>query len=142
MGRIIAIDYGSKRTGIAITDPLQLIATPLETVATEKLMEFLQHYMAKEQVDEIVVGMPKKLNNEETAMTPLVKKFIQELKKKFPCLPIFEFDERLTSTIALQSMIQGGSRKKDRMQKTGNLDKISATLILQSYMERKKNASV
>ncbi|MCS7019426.1 MAG: Holliday junction resolvase RuvX [Cytophagales bacterium] len=142
MGRILAIDYGSKRTGIAVSDPLQLIASPLETVATAQLMDFLTNYLSTEQVDEIIVGLPKKLDNTETSTTPLVKGFVKSLRKKYPHIPVYEMDERLTSIIAMQSMIAAGSKKKDRKEKAGNLDKVSAALILQSYMEQKKNTAL
>lgn len=142
LGRILAIDYGSKRTGIAVSDPLQLIASPLETIPTAQLMDFLVKYTAAEPVDEVVIGMPKKLNNADTDTTPLVKGFIKAFRKKFPNLPIYETDERFTSVIAMQSMIAAGSKKKDRKEKEGNLDKVSAAIILQSYMERKKNTAL
>ena len=137
MARILAIDYGTKRTGIAVTDPLRIIATALETVESDKLMNFLTTYFQKEPVDQLVVGMPKRLNNEDTDMTPLVRQLIEQLKKKFPDKRVALIDERFTSTIALQTMIAGGMKKKDRRVK-GNVDKISATLILQSYLESGK----
>lgn len=142
MGRILAIDYGSKRTGIAVSDPMQLIASPLETVPTAQLMDFLTKYMAAEPVDEIVIGMPKKLNNDDTDTTFMVKGFIKAFRKRFPNMPLAEADERFTSVMAMQSMIAAGSKKKDRMEKQGNLDKISAAIILQDYMERKKNITL
>lgn len=142
LGRILAIDYGSKRTGIAVSDPLQLIASPLETVPTHRLTDFLEKYIAAEQVDEIVVGMPKKTDNTDTDMTPLVKAFIKKLQKKYPDMPVYETDERFTSVLAMQSMIAAGSKKKDRREKAGILDKVSAAIILQSYMERKKNMTL
>ena len=137
MARILAIDYGTKRTGIAVTDPLRIIATALETVESDKLMNFLTTYFQKEPVDQLVVGMPKRLNNEDTDMTPLVRQLIEQLKKKFPDKRVALIDERFTSAIALQTMIAGGMKKKDRRVK-GNVDKISATLILQSYLESGK----
>lgn len=133
MARILAIDLGLKRTGIAVTDPLQIIATALETVETSHLISFLQDYMEREQVEQFVVGLPKKLNNEDTDMTSHVRQWVEKLKKKFPAVPIALVDERFTSSIAKQAMIAGGMKKKDRRVK-GNVDKISATLILQSYM--------
>lgn len=133
MARILAIDLGLKRTGIAVTDPLQIIATALETVETSHLISFLQDYMEREQVEQFVVGLPKKLNNEDTDMTSHVRQWVEKLKKKFPAVPIALVDERFTSSIARQAMIAGGMKKKDRRVK-GNVDKISATLILQSYM--------
>lgn len=137
MGRILAIDYGLKRTGIAVTDTNRIIATALETVESGTLIDFLATYFQKEPVDQLVVGMPKRLNNEDTDMTAPVKKLIEELGKKFPDKPVALIDERFTSSIALQSMIDGGMSKKNRRVK-GNVDKISATLILQSYMESNK----
>ena len=137
MGRVLAIDYGTKRTGIAVTDVLRIIATPLDTVATQELINFLKAYLQKETVDEFVVGMPQTLKNEDSAIAPLVRKFIEELKKTFPDKPVHLADERFTSSIAMRAMIDGGMKKKDRQQK-GNVDKISATIILQSFMERRK----
>ena len=136
MGRILAIDYGLKRTGLAVTDPMQIIATALDTVETATLMGFIKSYFQKEQVEEVVIGMPKKLNNEDSDITSQVKKFIDLFKKSFPLLKITEVDERFTSRIAQQAMITGGMKKKDRQVK-GNVDKISATIILQSYMQSK-----
>ncbi len=137
MARILAIDYGTKRTGIAVTDPLCIIATALETVESDKLMHFLAAYFQKEPVDQLVVGMPKRLNNEDTDMTPLVRQLIEQLNKRFPDKPVALIDERFTSSIAFKTMIAGGMKKKDRRVK-GNVDKISATLILQSYLESRK----
>ncbi|HEY5826208.1 MAG TPA: Holliday junction resolvase RuvX [Cyclobacteriaceae bacterium] len=134
MGRILAIDYGLKRTGIAVTDPLRIIATALEVIDSPKLMEFLKSYFKKEQVDELVLGLPKRLNNQDTDMTPYVHKLAESLKKTFPDKPLALVDERFTSSIAHQTMIDGGMKKKDRQVK-GNADKISATLILQTYMQ-------
>ncbi len=137
MSRALAIDYGLKRTGIAVTDPLRIIATALETVETSQLISFLKAYMSKETVNQLVVGMPKRLNNKDTDMTPYVHKLIAELNAKFPYLPVALIDERFTSSIAKQAMIDGGMKKKDRRVK-GNVDKISATLILQSYLNSPK----
>ncbi len=137
MARILAIDYGMKRTGLAVSDPLRIIATALETVETGKLMSFLTNYFQKERVDQLVVGMPKRLNNEDTDMTPHVRQLIEQLHKSFPDKPVALIDERFTSSIALQAMIDGGMKKKDRRVK-GNVDKISATLILQSYLESRR----
>ena len=134
MGRILAIDYGLKRTGIAVTDPLRIIATALEVIDSQKLMEFLKSYFKKEQVDELVLGLPKKLNNQDTDMTPHINRLAESLKKTFPDKPLALVDERFTSSIAHQTMIEGGMKKKDRQVK-GNADKISATLILQTYMQ-------
>ena len=133
MGRVLAIDYGLKRTGIAVTDPLRIIATPLETVLTHGLLEFLKSYAAREPVDEFVIGMPKTLRNLDSEIAPQVRKFILALRTTFPEKPIHEVDERFTSSMAQRAMIEGGMKKKDRQIK-GNADKISATIILQSYM--------
>jgi putative holliday junction resolvase len=137
MGRILAIDYGLKRTGIAVTDPMRIIATALDTVESQKLIQFLKSYFQKEQVDEMVLGLPKRLNNTDTGMTAPVLKLADLLKKTFPEKPLALLDERFTSSIALKTMIAGGMKKKDRQVK-GNVDKISATIILQDYMQGKK----
>lgn len=134
MGRILAIDYGKKRTGLAVTDTLRIIATALETVDSSGLLAYLKTYAQKETVDEFVIGMPKTLRNEDSEMAPLVRRFIVELKTAFPEKKVHEVDERFTSSIAKQTMITGGMKKKDRQVK-GNADKISAVIILQSFME-------
>jgi putative holliday junction resolvase len=136
MGRILAVDYGKKRTGLAVTDPLRIIATPLDTVPSEELITFLKTYLQKESVDEFVVGMPKTLRNEDSEIAPLVRVFVGELEKTFPGKPVTLVDERFTSSMAMNAMITGGMKKKDRQVK-GNVDKISATIILQSYLDRK-----
>lgn len=134
MSRIIAIDLGTKRTGLAVTDSLRIIATALETVPTAELLVYLKKYFEKEKVEIIVVGMPKNLKNEDTDTTNMVRKFIEKLTLTFPSMKIKTIDERFTSSMALDAMIAGGMKKKDRREK-GNVDKISATFILQSYME-------
>ena len=133
MGRVMAIDYGKKRTGLAVTDPLRIIATPLDTVPTNELMNYLGGYMKKESVDEFVVGMPKTLKNEDSEIAPLVRVFVEALNKLYPEKKIHLADERFTSRMAMQAMIEGGMKKKDRRVK-GNVDKISATIILQSFL--------
>jgi putative Holliday junction resolvase len=133
MGRVLAIDYGMKRTGMAVTDALRIIATPLETVLTTELLNFLKTYCQKEVVDEFVVGMPKTLKNEDSENAPRVRLFVEELKKTFPDKPVHLADERFTSSIAMRAMIDGGMKKKDRQVK-GNVDKISATIILQGFL--------
>jgi putative Holliday junction resolvase len=133
LGRILAIDYGTKRTGLAVTDPLRIIATALETVETKNILTFLAGYFEKELVDEIVIGLPKTLRNEDSETAPAVRTLADRLKQKFPNRPIHFVDERFTTSIAKQSMIDGGVKKKDRREK-GNVDKISATLILQSFL--------
>jgi putative Holliday junction resolvase len=137
LGRILAIDYGKKRTGLAVTDSLRIIATALETVETSSLLTYLKTYIQKETVDEFVIGMPKTLKNEDSETAPLVRKFIIELKNAFPDKPVHEVDERFTTSMAQQTMITGGMKKKDRLVK-GNTDKISAVIILQSFMESRK----
>ena len=136
MGRILAIDYGTKRTGLAVTDPLRIIATALETVETAGLINFLAKYFKSETVDEVVIGMPKQMNNTDSETAPAVRKFIVLFSKTFPEKPIQTMDERFTSSIAQRAMLAGGMKKKDRQVK-GNVDKISATLILQDYLQMK-----
>lgn len=134
MGRIIGIDYGQKRTGIAATDPMKIIASPLTTVPTKEIFKFLKDYCTKEPVERFVVGMPKNLQNEDTDSTAAVGKFVIKLKNLFPGIDINEVDERFTSKIAFSAMVEGGMKKKDRRNKA-NIDKVSATLILQSYLD-------
>jgi putative Holliday junction resolvase len=138
MGRIIAIDYGMKRTGLAVTDSLQMIAGPLETVESQLLITYLTNYFTREKVDAIVIGMPKNLKNQDTDMTQPVRDLIHRLKSTFPDKPVHEIDERFTSSIAMRSMIESGMKKKDRQVK-GNVDKISATIILQDFMSSRKS---
>lgn len=137
MSRIIAIDYGSKRVGLAVADPLKIFAFPLETVHSKDVIEFLKSYEAKEGIECFVIGMPKTVSNEDSDNARLVRIFIQLLQKNFPGKAIHEIDERFTSSIALDAMIRGGMKKKDRQVK-GNVDKISAAIILQSYLEQHK----
>lgn len=137
MGRIVAIDYGNKRVGIAVTDPLQLIATPLDTVHAKDILAFLQAYVAREPVDAIVVGMPRTLENTPTDVTAAVVGFVRKLKRELPGMAVFTHDERFTSRMAFQAMIAGGLKKKDRQNKA-TVDKVSATIILQSYLEQQK----
>lgn len=139
MGRILAIDYGTRRTGLAVTDPLRIIATGLETVETADLVAYLKSYFQKETVDEVVIGMPKRLDNTDSDTAAAVRKFIEVFTTTFPGTPIQTMDERFTSSIAQQAMIAGGMKKKDRQVK-GNVDRISATLILQDYMQLKNGA--
>ena len=143
MARILAVDYGGKRVGLAVTDTLQMIAGGLTTVATKEIFIFLKNYFAKEIVECIVVGEPKRLNNTETHSTEMTEKFVKELKQKYPSLKVERMDERFTSKMAFQTMIDGGLKKKDRRNKE-TVDMVSATIILQSYMEelnfRKNNS--
>jgi putative Holliday junction resolvase len=134
MGRILAIDVGLKRTGLAVTDALQIIANGLDTVPTHTLLDYLTTYFGQEVVDKVVIGMPKNLDNSDTDSTHGVRVLIKHFKKKFPDMPIIEHDERFTSQLAMQAMIAGGMSKKDRRVK-GTVDRVSATIILQSYME-------
>lgn len=132
MGRILAIDYGTKRTGIAVTDELQLIASGLTTVRTGDLIQFLKEYCQKEQVERILIGEPKRMNNESSAVEVDILRFREKLEKEIN-LPITRVDERFTSKMAVQSMVQGGLKKKKRQNKA-LVDEISATIILQTYL--------
>jgi putative holliday junction resolvase len=138
MGRLMAIDYGLKRVGIAVTDPLQIIASPLETVLSKDIFTFLKKYTATEQVDKLVIGKAVDLMGRDTDSTVPVQKFVVELEKQFPGLAYEWHDERYTSKMAMQAMIAGGMSKANRRIK-GNVDKVSAAIILQSYMESKSN---
>ena len=138
MARILAIDYGKKRTGIAITDELQLIASGLTTVATPDIFDFLAMYLKKEKVELFLVGEPKQMNNEVSESETLITPFINRLKKLHPTIPILRIDERFTSKMAFQTMIDSGLKKKQRQNK-GLIDEISATIILQSYLYNLKN---
>lgn len=134
MGRILAIDFGMKRTGLAVTDPLRIIATALDMVETTKLIDYLKKYFQSQDVEKVIIGLPKRLNNTDSEIAPEVRKFIEKFKSAFPDKTIQTVDERFTSSMAQQAMIAGGMKKKDRQVK-GNVDKISAVLILQSYMQ-------
>jgi putative Holliday junction resolvase len=133
MPRILALDYGKKRTGIAVTDPMKIIASGLTTVETQTLISFLKKYFAEEAVELVLIGLPKTLLNEDTHGTPLVEKFIPIFKTNFPTIPIQTLDERFTSKMAFQTMIDSGLKKKARQNKS-LVDEISATILLQSYM--------
>ncbi len=137
MSRILAIDYGRKRTGIAVTDPMQIIANGLTTVPTHELMDFLLKYVAQEKVERIVVGHPKQMNNEDSENMKYIKPFVAQLKKKLPDMPEELVDERFTSVLAHQAMLDGGLKKKARQDKA-LVDEISATIILQSYLESRR----
>jgi putative Holliday junction resolvase len=137
MSRILAIDYGKKRTGIAVTDILQMIANGLTTVATTELMDFVLKYVEKEPVERIIVGHPKQMNNEDSENMKRIIPFVNQLKKKLPNIPVELVDERFTSVLAHQAMLDGGLKKKARQNKA-LVDEISATIILQSYLETKK----
>ncbi|MFO7935373.1 MAG: Holliday junction resolvase RuvX [Bacteroidales bacterium] len=140
MGRIVAIDYGSKRTGIAVTDPLQMIASPLETVPTHQLMDFLASYMKKEEVDLLVVGEPKQMDASDSASLRQIRFFVEAFCKRFGEVPVKWVDERFTSRMAMDAMIAGGMKKGQRKNK-GNVDKISAAIILQTYLEGQNKPS-
>lgn len=135
MPRILAIDYGLKRTGLAVTDPLQIIATGLTTVESPRLINFLKEYFKKEEVEMIIVGEPKNWDESDTHATPIVKKIVERLKKEFPMLPVTMVDERYTSKLASRAMIDMGMKKKQRRNKA-LVDEIAATIMLQEYLER------
>lgn len=137
MSRILAIDYGKKRTGIAVTDPLCIIANGLATVSTSELFEFLSQYITKESVGQIVIGKPIQPNGQPSENLARVEQFVNRWRKIHPELPIDYYDERFTSVIAHQAMITGGVKKKTRREDKGLVDEISATIILQDYMKLK-----
>ena len=136
MGRILAIDFGLKRTGIAITDEMQIIASGLTTVETKNLLSFLDSYLKEETVELFLIGLPKQMNNEASESEQHILPFITKLENKYPSIPIKRIDERFTSKIAFQTMIDSGLKKKQRKNKA-MIDEISATLILQSYLYNK-----
>lgn len=136
MARIIAIDYGLKRTGIAVTDPLQIIATGLTTIASPELISFLKAYFAKEAVEKMLIGEPKNLDDSDTHATALVKNIIKKLRKEFPAIPLETVDERYTSFLAKQAMLEMGMKKKQRRDKA-TVDEIAATIMLQEYLQHK-----
>ncbi len=135
MGRIVAIDYGRKRVGLAVTDPDRIIATPLTTVHSKDIFEFLKQYVKKEKVDGFVVGEARQMDNSRSEAAEFIEPFVKKLKKTFAELPVERVDERFTSKMALDAMIQGGTTKKQRQDK-GRIDAVSATIILQSYMQQ------
>lgn len=137
MSRILAIDYGTKRTGIAVSDRLQLIANGLTTIPTHELLTFLLNYIKEEPVEKIIVGLPKQMNNTESENMRHIRPFVEKLKKNIPGIPVEFVDERFTSVMAQRTMIEAGLKKKDRQNK-GLVDEISATIILQSYLESKR----
>lgn len=137
MSRILAIDYGKKRTGVAVTDILQIIANGLTTVPTSELMDFILKYVETEPVERIIVGYPKQMNNEDSENMKRIIPFVNQLKKKLPNISVEWVDERFTSVLAHQAMLDGGLKKKARQNKA-LVDEISATIILQSYLESRK----
>lgn len=138
MGRILAIDYGRKRVGLAVSDPCGIIATGLDTVPTHTLLDYLKKYCEKERIDLFVVGHPKQMDNSDSESMKYIKPFLGNLKKAFPNIPIEMHDERFTSVIAHKALIEGGAKKKTRQDKA-LIDTMSATIILTSYMEQKRN---
>jgi putative Holliday junction resolvase len=137
MSRLLAIDYGRKRTGIAVTDTLQLIANGLTTVATHELLDFIVNYVDREQVERILIGKPKQMNNEDSENMRYIEPFVRSLQKRLPDIPVEFVDERFTSVMAHRTMLDAGLKKKARQNK-GLVDEISATIILQSYMESRR----
>lgn len=137
MGRILGIDYGRKRSGIAVTDPLKIIANGLTTVPSHTLIEFIQGYVAKESVEKIVVGLPKQLNGNPSESMKYITPFLNRLKKVIPDIPVEMYDERFTSTIAHKAMIDGGMKKSDRRNKEF-VDTIAASIILNDYLQSNK----
>ena len=136
MARIICIDYGGKRCGLAVTDPLQIIATALTTVDTKELFTFLANYFLKEPVELILIGEPLNLDNSPTDATPLVQKAIIDLGKKFPTIPIQTIDERYSSKNAVRAMVEMGMKKNDRRDKK-TIDRVAATMLLQEYLSNR-----
>lgn len=138
MGRIIGIDYGNKRIGLAVTDPMQMFASPLNTVSPAEFNIFITDYLKKEEIDAFVIGYPVQMNNQPSESVKYINPFIRKLKKTFPGKPIHLVDERFTSKIAMQTMIAGGVKKKERQNKS-MIDKISASIILQSFIDSRSN---
>jgi putative holliday junction resolvase len=136
MPRILAIDYGIKRTGIAVTDELQIIASGLTTVSSETLINFLQEYFKKEEVISVLIGDPKQMNGQPSESAPLVEAFVEKFKTQFPDMKVIRVDERFTSKMAFQTMIDSGLKKKQRQNKA-LIDEISATIMLRDYLSRK-----
>ena len=136
MARILAIDYGGKRTGLAVTDPLQIIATGLATIESRELIPYLKSYFSSEPVELVIIGLPKNWDESDTHGTPLVKKAIKSLQKEFPQMPLKTVDERYTSKMAKDAMLEMGMKKKDRRIKA-NVDIIAATIMLQEYLQNK-----
>lgn len=136
MSRILAVDYGKKRTGIAVTDELQIIASPLETVPTHQLFDFFQKYFSENNVQEIVVGLPMRMHGEVGELEVDIKRFIKKFKESFPEIPVFRYNETFTSKMASQAIFNAGIKKKKRQDKS-LIDKVSAAIILKSYMDSK-----
>lgn len=136
MARIIAIDFGQKRVGLAVTDPLQITANGLDTISANEVMAYLQQYTEKELVEKFVIGLPKQMNGQDSDSMQFIKPFVKALRLKFPDIELVYIDERFTSVLAHKAMLEAGLKKKDRQNKS-LVDKISATIILQSYLENK-----
>lgn len=136
MGRILGIDYGRKRVGLAVTDPLQMFASPLGTVTSQETESFIDEYLKREKVDEFVVGYPVQMNNKPSESVKYIDPFIKRLRKRYPDKPLHLVDERFTSQIAMRTMIDGGVKKKARQDKS-MVDKISASIILQSFLDNR-----
>ncbi len=138
MSRILAIDYGTKRIGLAVTDPLQIFASPLNTVSPKDFDSFIADYLKTEEVDDFVIGYPVQMNNQPSESVRYINPFIKKLKKTFPEKHIHLVDERFTSQMAMKTMIEGGVKKKGRQDKS-MVDKISASIILQSFLDKRSN---
>ena len=138
MSRIMALDYGKKRTGVAVTDPLQIIANGLATVPTSTVLDFVMNYVKEESVERIIVGYPKQMNNEDSENMKRIIPFVNLLRKRLPLIPVELYDERFTSVLAHRAILESGLRKKARQNKA-LVDEVSATIILQSYMESKQS---
>lgn len=134
MGRILAIDFGRRRTGLAVTDPLRITANPLLTVETRELMNWLRDYFSRETVDQVVIGHPTQMNGEESESMNYIRPFLGQFRKQFPDMPVTMYDERFTSVLAHKAMIDGGMRRKDRQDKAV-VDKIAACIILEGYLD-------
>lgn len=137
MKRLVGIDYGKKRVGVAVSDPLMIFASPLETVPTANIINYLKNYTSKEDVERFVVGYPMNMDNKPSQVAQYVDVFLKQLKKAFPDIPVTLEDERFTSVLAFQSLIDSGVKKQDRRDKAA-VDKVSAAIILQTFMDRKK----
>lgn len=134
MGRILAIDYGRKRTGLAVTDALRIAANPLVTIPTHTLLEWLHRYFANEQVDEVVIGHPRQMNGQDSESMTYIRPFMAEFRRAFPDMPLTEYDERFTSVLAHQAMLSGGMKRTQRQDKAA-VDRLAACIILQGYMD-------
>ena len=138
MARILGIDYGRKRTGISVTDPLQIVANSLATVPTHTLLDYIKNYVAQEAVEAIVIGQPTQLNGQPSESMRYITPFVKKLQKEMPQMPVIMYDERFTSTIAHQAMLDGGMKKSDRQDKN-RVDAIAATIILNDYLQSKSH---